>query len=309
MGAEDQGEDAEDGEAEGDVRDLDGARAVVEADAPGLVALGGGGDLFFGYPQEGLAVLVALPGLDGEEEPVDGHETADDVGGVAEVPLVPGEPDEGREAEEEGCVEGEDGPGGDAPGWWLGAVEGGVAGPEGEVAPGGLWTQLAVLHACLGELRCGCGSACPLYNGAGRLVAAVLASGGLEDHVGVLGGVAGADEADGGGDAEFEGVVGFPGDGCGVGEEDDVGVGLGGVVVAELFGHPDVADDEVLLDGAEEVGDGGDVVDEGDVDGFDLGPEGEAAVGEDDGVGVADAGEEGVDVGIEDSGFEHVFVR
>jgi hypothetical protein len=63
---------------------------------------------------------------------------------------------------------------------------------------------------------------------------------------------------------------------------------------------------EVVMEEIEEIGDGGDATAKGYVQGFDFVPVRESPVGDDEGVGVADAREEVEDVGVEDSLLEHV---
>ena len=95
-------------------------------------------------------------------------------------------------------------------------------------------------------------------------------------------------------------------DECDVGERlGEGGAGLGVVVGEEFLGHPCFADDEVGAERGEDVEDAGQSVHEGDVNGLDHRPEGEAAVGDDEGVGVADAAQQRVDLRVEDAGFEH----
>ena len=80
---------------------------------------------------------------------------------------------------------------------------------------------------------------------------------------------------------------------------------FGGVGVDEFLCLPDAADFEDGSEEIEDVEDGGDAFAEGDVDGFDFRPVGEGPVGDDQGVGVADAGDEVEDVWVEDAGLEH----
>ena len=128
-----------------------------------------------------------------------------------------------------------------------------------------------------------------------------------QDQIGVLDGFTGADEADGARDALFEVDVGFVGEGDaaeGVGEG---GLGAGRVRFEEFAGHHGLAEDAVFADRCKDLQDGGDVVHQREIDGFNFRPEREAAVGDDKGVGVPDAGEEGKGVRVEDAGFEHIF--
>ncbi len=79
-----------------------------------------------------------------------------------------------------------------------------------------------------------------------------------------------------------------------------------GVIGAlEFLRHPCVADAVIGADGVEHVEHARHTIDERDVDGFNLRPEGKSAVGDDEGVGVADAGEQGKNVRVQDAGFEH----
>jgi hypothetical protein len=136
----------------------------------------------------------------------------------------------------------------------------------------------------------------------------------LQDDVAVGGGVAGADEADGVGDEFLEIVVGEAGEFHGWGEAFETVEGgfvfpddFGRVVGEEFLGLPDFADFEVVVKEGEEIGDGGDAAAEGDVHGFDFVPIGECPVRYYECVGVADAGEEVEEVGVEDSLLYHVF--
>ena len=65
------------------------------------------------------------------------------------------------------------------------------------------------------------------------------------------------------------------------------------------------AEDEVGAERVEDLEDRGDVVHQREVDGLELGPEREAAVGDDEGVGVPHARQQAEHGGIEDAGFEH----
>jgi len=128
---------------------------------------------------------------------------------------------------------------------------------------------------------------------------------GLDDEIAVDRLVSGADEADGIGDAGLELVVREPGDlesghGLFVAGDD-----IGGVVLEEFPGLHDFADFEDGADEVEDVQHGWDAVGERDIDGFDLRPIGESPVGDDQRVGVADAGEQIEDVWIEDAVLEH----
>ncbi len=57
----------------------------------------------------------------------------------------------------------------------------------------------------------------------------------------------------------------------------------------EFFGHPNFAYEEVGLDGFKNFEDARDIIDEGDIDSFDLRPKGKAAVGDHQSVGVPNA--------------------
>lgn len=80
---------------------------------------------------------------------------------------------------------------------------------------------------------------------------------------------------------------------------------FGGVGVDEFLGLPDASDFEDGCEEIEDIEDGGDAFAEGDIDGFDFRPVGEGPVGDDEGVGVADARDEVEDVWVEDAGLEH----
>lgn len=80
---------------------------------------------------------------------------------------------------------------------------------------------------------------------------------------------------------------------------------FGGVGVDEFLGLPDAADFEDGSEEIEDIEDGGDAFAEGDIDGFDFRPVGEGPVCDDEGVGVANAGDEVEDVWVEDAGLEH----
>ena len=135
---------------------------------------------------------------------------------------------------------------------------------------------------------------------------------GFQDDVAVGGGVAGADEADGVGDEFLKIVVGEAGHfDCRV---EAFEAAEGGFVFPddvrrvggeEFLGLPDAADLKVVVQEVEEVGDRGDAAAVGDVHGFDLVPVGKGPVGDDEGVGMPDTGEEMEDVGVEYSFLDH----
>jgi hypothetical protein len=134
----------------------------------------------------------------------------------------------------------------------------------------------------------------------------------FEDDVSVGGGITGADEADGVGDALFEGEMSFPSDlGFGAGREGIIEGRdrLRRIGSEEFLGLPDVPDLEVGLKSLEHVEDGGDPADQGEVNRFDPFPEREGPVADDEGVGVADAGHEVEDVRVQNAFLEHEFRR
>jgi hypothetical protein len=132
-----------------------------------------------------------------------------------------------------------------------------------------------------------------------------VASRRFQNHVGVGDGVAGADEADGVGDAFFEFNVWLERQFGAFQCVDETSARGFGVRADEFLGHPGFADHEIGAQGAEHIEHAGDIVAQRNVHGLDLRPEGEAAVGDDDGVGVAHAREQRENVGIEDSSFKH----
>lgn len=75
----------------------------------------------------------------------------------------------------------------------------------------------------------------------------------------------------------------------------------------EFLGLPDLADFEVFVQKIEETGDRGNAAAKGEVNCFDFVPVRKRPVGDHEGVGVADAGEEVENVGVEDSFLEHEF--
>ena len=77
------------------------------------------------------------------------------------------------------------------------------------------------------------------------------------------------------------------------------------VVLPELVGGENAAEDEVGAERVEDLEDRGDVVHQREVDGLELRPEREAAVGDDERVGVPHARQQAEHGGIEDAGFEH----
>lgn len=103
----------------------------------------------------------------------------------------------------------------------------------------------------------------------------------------------------------FEFHVGFVHDGNSFERFGESGLGFFVVRFQKFLGHPGFADDEVGAQNFQHVQDAGDVVAQGNVHGLDLRPEGEAAIGDDDGVGVADACEQRENVRIENSSFKH----
>jgi hypothetical protein len=134
----------------------------------------------------------------------------------------------------------------------------------------------------------------------------------FEDDVAVGGGVSGADEADGLGDEALELDVGEAGDfelGGEALEAVESGIigeqGFRGIGGEKLLGLPDAAHFEVGVEESEEIGDEGDALGEGEVDRFDFVPVGEGPIGDDEGVGVPDAGEEFEEIRIEDAGLDH----
>ena len=127
----------------------------------------------------------------------------------------------------------------------------------------------------------------------------------FQNHVGVLHGIAAADQADRQRNPFLEIDVRLVG-------ERDAGKCLGkgpadfrAVVLQEFFRHPGLADDEVAANRPQHVEHRGDAVDERDVDGLDARPEGKAPVGDDQRVRMPDAAQKRVDLRIEDAGFEH----
>jgi len=130
-------------------------------------------------------------------------------------------------------------------------------------------------------------------------------SGGLENEVGVLDRIAGADQPDGPGDALLEGGMRLEQQRNAGETRDERLLPRRVVVVQKLLGGEDATDLEVGPERVEHLEHGGHVVDQGEVDGFNLRPEREAAVGDDEGVGVAHARQQAEDGGIENAGFEH----
>ena len=68
---------------------------------------------------------------------------------------------------------------------------------------------------------------------------------------------------------------------------------------------PDVADLEIGLEKLEDIEDVGNASGESEVHGLDFAPVGEGPVADDQGIGVADAGDEIENVGIENTFLEH----
>lgn len=67
----------------------------------------------------------------------------------------------------------------------------------------------------------------------------------------------------------------------------------------EFLGLPDLADFEVILKEIKKIGDRWDAAAQGEVDRFDFVPVRKRPIGDDEGVGVTDAGEEVENVGVE----------
>ena len=80
-----------------------------------------------------------------------------------------------------------------------------------------------------------------------------------------------------------------------------------GVHLLELLGHVSLPEIDCGEECLQDLVDRGNAIDQRDVDGLDLRPEGKTAVGDDQHVGVTDAGDQREDRGVENAGFEHGF--
>lgn len=103
----------------------------------------------------------------------------------------------------------------------------------------------------------------------------------------------------------FEFHVGFESQRCAAQDVTEAVDGFRWVMPGEFLGHEGGAALPAGDEGFENLEDGGDSGGQGEVHRFDGGPGGEGPVGDDQGVGVADAGDERQDVGVDDSAGEH----
>jgi len=148
------------------------------------------------------------------------------------------------------------------------------------------------------------GSSIKTKRDAGRNLSATP-SGALQNHIGILGGVAGPNQADGSRHAQLEfdmrlmrqryAVQRF-----GEGVDRRFGVGL-----QKFPGHPRLANVEINPERVQDLQHGRHTIDQGNIHGLDHRPEGEPAIGDDDGVGVAHPAEQRIQAGIKDSSFKH----
>ena len=127
----------------------------------------------------------------------------------------------------------------------------------------------------------------------------------FEHHVGVDAPFARANQTDCTGHAGLEGEVGFPNHGGVTEGRLELGAYYGVVVVVEFRGHPNGSRLPIRHDGRHHLRHGWDAVHQRQVHRLDPGPGREHGVGDDQAVGVPHPGQEGQQVGIENTTAEH----
>jgi hypothetical protein len=76
-------------------------------------------------------------------------------------------------------------------------------------------------------------------------------------------------------------------------------------VQAEFFGHKKSANNEVTADGFEYIEYAGNIIDQRQVYGFNCGLIGKSPIGDDKRIRMADPTQEGIDLRVQDSRFQH----